>query len=166
MMSPEKPQVVADDVVVTMEYTVKVDGEVVDSSDDHEPIEFLQGHSQVISGLEKQLYGMAVGDSKSFAVAPGEGYGERDADAIADIPRGEFPDEIPLEPGVELQMEDEDGDVMNAVIVSAGEKTIRLDFNHPLAGKELHFSVQVIGLRQATAEELEHGHAHSEGHHH
>lgn len=165
-MSPEKPQLVADDVVVTMEYTVKVDGEVVDSSDDHEPIEFLQGHSQVISGLEKQLYGMAVGDSKSFVVAPREGYGERDADAIADIPRSEFPDDIPLEPGVELQMEDEDGDVMNAVIVSAGDKTIRLDFNHPLAGKELHFSVQVIGLRQATAEELEHGHAHSEGHHH
>jgi FKBP-type peptidyl-prolyl cis-trans isomerase SlyD len=165
-MSPEKPQIVADDIVVTMEYTVQVDGEVVDSSEDHEPIEFLQGHSQVISGLEKQIYGMAVGDSKSFVVAPREGYGERDEDAIADIPRSEFPNDIPLEPGVELQMEDEDGDVMNAVIISAGEKTIRLDFNHPLAGKELHFSVQVIGLRQATAEELEHGHAHSEGHHH
>lgn len=165
-MSPEKPQVVADDMVVTMEYTVKVDGEVVDSSEDHEPIEFLQGHNQVIRGLEKQLYGMAVGDSKSFVVAPRDGYGERDPDAIADVPRSEFPAEIPLEPGIELQMEDEDGDVMNAVIVSAGEKTIRLDFNHPLAGKELHFSVQVVGLRQATAEELEHGHAHSEGHHH
>lgn len=165
-MSKEKTQIVADDIVVTMEYTVKVDGEVVDSSDDHEPIEFLQGHGQVISGLEKQLYGMAVGESKSFVVAARDGYGERDPDAIADIPRGEFPKDIPLEPGVELQMEDEDGDVMNAVIVSAGDQTVQLDFNHPLAGKELHFSIQVIGLRQATPEEIEHGHAHSEGHHH
>ncbi len=165
-MSIENPQVVADDMVVTLEYTVKVDGEVVDSSDDHEPIEFLQGHGQVIGGLEKHLYGVALGESKSFVVSPRDGYGDRDPDAMADIPRSEFPDEIPLEPGVELQMEDEDGDIMNAVIVTAGEQTVQLDFNHPLAGKELHFSVQVIGLRQATSEELEHGHAHSEGHHH
>lgn len=165
-MAEQDKRTVADDVVVTLEYTVKVDGQVVDTSADHEPIEFIQGQGQVIPGLEKQLYGLAEGAKKSFAVSPREGYGERDADAVADVPRGEFPPEIPLEPGVELQMEDEEGDVMNAVIVSVGSENVRLDFNHPLAGKELHFEVQVLGLRKATPEELDHGHVHSSDHHH
>ena len=93
-------------------------------------------------------------------------FGVEDPDAIADIPRNEFPDEFPLEPGIELQLTNEEGDELEAYIVSVGKKSVRLNFNHPLAGKELHFSVNIAGLRQATEEELDHGHVHDSGHHH
>ncbi len=159
-MKKNPPNTVADDVVVTLNYTVKVDGDTVDSSEGSDPIEFIQGKGMLIGGMERALYGLAAGEHKQFRVAPADGYGDEDPDAIAEVPRGEFPPEIPLEPGVELLLKDEDGDEMEAHIVSVGEDTVTLDFNHPLAGKELDFSVEVLALRWATPEELDHGHVH------
>jgi FKBP-type peptidyl-prolyl cis-trans isomerase SlyD len=150
--------------VVSLDYTLKVDGGVVDTSEGSEPIEFIQGQGQIISGLENELYGMAIGDSKDVVVSPSQGYGEIDSEAFADIPRGEFPANIPLEEGVALQLKDQDGNVLEAHIVEAGEKTVRLNFNHPLAGKELHFSVKVVGIREASDEEISHGHVHHHEH--
>ena len=158
--------VVADGQVVSMEYTLKVDGDVVDSSEGHDPIKFLQGAGNIIPGLESELYGMAVGDSKDVIVNAADGYGELDPDAYQDLPRDQFPADIPLEPGIQLRLEDDQGKTHMAVIDRVSDESVRLDFNHPLAGKELHFAVKVLDLREATSEEQEHGHAHDAGHAH
>ncbi len=149
-----------------MDYTLRVDDEIVDSSQGGEPIEFLQGHGNIIPGLEKELHDMAVGESKDVAVSAADGYGEIDPAAIIDVPRSEFPPSITLEPGVTLQVQDNEGNVMLAQIREVGSETVKLDFNHPLAGKDLHFNVKIVGLRNATDEELAHGHVHSGGHAH
>lgn len=161
----QNPQQVGDDTVVTLEYTLTVKGEVIDTSEGSQPIQFIQGQQQIIKGLEDELYGMALGDSKEVLVKPEEGYGEIDPENFADIPREQFPPEIPLEVGIELELKDQDGDLVDARIVSVDGENVRLDFNHPLAGEQLHFVVKVVGLRHATAEELDHGHVHGEHSH-
>ncbi len=157
---------VEDGQVVSLEYSLTVDGELMDSSAGHGPLEFLQGVGNIIPGLENELYGMAIGESKKVIVSAAEGYGELDPDAYSDVPRADFPDHIPAEVGTELQVQDEDGQPLYARIDLVTDDLIRLDFNHPLAGKELNFEVKVVGLRTATAEEMEHGHAHGDEHQH
>jgi len=157
---------VQNDLVVSMEYTLHVDGKVLDSSEGQEPLEFLAGASNIITGLEREMTGMKIGDSKDVVVSPEDGYGVMDEEAYMDVPRTEFPEDMPIRPGVEMEMSDDDGNPMYARIDSVEDDTVTLNFNHPLAGKELHFSVKVVGLRAATKEELEHGHAHSAGHDH
>lgn len=161
-----EPTEVAENVVVEIEYTLTVDGEVLDSSKDEGPLEFLQGFQNIIPGLEKGIAGMKVGDSKSVVVAPVDGYGEFEEDSIRDVPRDEFPPDVPMELGIEIHVTDHDGHTMLSTIVEVGNESIKLDTNHPLAGKELHFDVKIIGLREATKDEMEHGHVHSDGQHH
>jgi len=158
------PTVVADDVVVTMDYTLTVNGEVIDSSDGSDPLEFLQGHQNIVPGLEREIYGLKIGESKKVTVTPAEGYGEVDLDAFLDISRSEFPDDIPLEIGVELDLRDDDGEVMSATISQVEGDNVQLDLNHPLAGETLEFDVKIVGLRQPTDEEMEHGHVHGSDH--
>lgn len=162
MDTQNKPNIVADDVVVSIDYSLLVDGEVVDSTEGDEPLQFLQGHQNIIPGLERELAGMKVGDSKQVVVSPTEAYGEVDPENVIDVPRDEFPEEIPLEPGTELEVRNADGEVLSATIASVNGDTIKLDFNHPLAGKELTFNVTIVDLRTATEEELAHGHVHDE----
>ncbi len=157
---------VQDGQVVSMEYTLHVDGELVDSSEGQEPLEFLQGEGNIIPGLEDELYGMGIGESKEVVVTAEDGYGLLDPDAFIDVPKSQFPAEIPLEAGIELQVQDENGNPMMARIDRVDSENVKLDFNHPLAGKELHFKVKVVALRDATEEELEHGHVHGDDHHH
>lgn len=157
---------VTENMAVSMEYTLTVEGEVLDSSEEHGPIEFLLGYQNIITGLEKAVEGMAVGESKDVVVAAKDGYGESDPSEIKDVSKDEFPDEIPLKPGVDLEMKDDEGHLVHGTILEVGEESIKMDFNHPLAGKELHFAVKVVGLREATSEELSHGHIHSHGHGH
>jgi FKBP-type peptidyl-prolyl cis-trans isomerase SlyD len=157
---------VKDGQVVSMEYTLRVDNEVIDTSEGHGPLEYIQGIGNIIPGLEREMEGMTIGQSKDVVIAPIDAYGELDPEAFADIPRDQFPSNVPLEKNIEIQFEDQDGNPMHARIDTVGEQDVRLDFNHPLAGKELYFSVKVVGLRDATDEELDHGHVHVEGHHH
>ncbi len=156
------PREVADDVVVSIDYTLTVDGEVVDSTEGDEPLQFLQGHQNIIPGLERELAGMKVGESKQVIVSAGEAYGEVDPENVVDVPRTEFPAEIPMEPGTELEVKNADGEVLSATIAEVNDDSVKLDFNHPLAGKQLTFDVSVVELRQATEEELAHGHVHYE----
>jgi FKBP-type peptidyl-prolyl cis-trans isomerase SlyD len=167
-MSSNDPLRVADDLVVTMAYKLSVDGEVIEDSESEEGsrIEFIQGAGLVLPALEEQLYGLSVGDQKEVTLQPEDGYGLPDPDAFADVPRSEFPTEIPVKPGIELQLKDEDGEFQYAVIESVDDQKVRLNFNHQLAGKVLEFSVHIVGLRTATPEELEHGHVHDDEHHH
>ena len=151
---------IQDDVVVSLEYTLQVEGEIVDSTGEDEHIQFIQGHGQIIPGLESQIYGMSSGESKEVTVPPEEAYGVLDEDALGTVPRDEFPPDMPLEKGVALQLRDEDGEVFDAYVESVGKKSVEINLNHPLAGKELHFSVKVLDLRPATEDEIAHGHVH------
>jgi len=155
-------QIVADDLVVSLQYTLTVDGKVVDSAEKDDPLQFIQGTGDIIPGLESQLYGMSTGDNKKVSVAAKDAYGEIDPEASVEIPRSQFPAEIPIKKGIQLQVQNNDGEVMDAFIDSYTKDTIRLDFNHPLAGKSLLFDVTIVGLRSATEEELAHGHVHGE----
>ena len=154
------------DTVVSMEYTLHVDNEEIDSSKGQDPLQFLAGHGNIISGLEREMIGMKVGESKDVVIAPTDGYGEFDEDAFMDVPRGEFPQDMPVEEGLELTVRDDAGQARYARVDTIEGDTVTLNFNHPLAGDELHFNVKVIGLREPTAEELEHGHVHQDGEHH
>jgi FKBP-type peptidyl-prolyl cis-trans isomerase SlyD len=164
-MSEKKFSQVDKDLVVTIEYKLTVDDEVIDSSEEDGPLTYLHGYENILPGLEDELLGMQVGEQKVLVLAPEDGYGEYDEEAFMDVARDEFTEEVPLEPGVELHLTDVDGDEAYATIVEVGDETIKLDFNHPLAGKQLNFEVKVIDLRAADPEELAHGHPHSEDNH-
>lgn len=151
---------VAKDLVVSMEYELTVDGEVIDATDAGDPIEFIQGYENIIPGLEKAVEGMTVGDSKEVFVKAAEAYGEYDADGFVEVPKAEFPEDIPMEVGVEISVTNDDGEEMTAYIEEVSVESITLNFNHPLAGKDLNFKVKIVSIREATAEELEHGHVH------
>ena len=157
---------VQDGVVVSMEYSLHVDGELLDTSDGQGPLQFLVGYGNVIAGLESEMMGMQIGDSKDVVVQPENGYGEFDEEAFISVPRDQFPKDIPLEVDTELTVRDDEGHARYARVDNIESDTVRLDFNHPLAGAELHFNVKVIALREPSDEELEHGHVHEEGHHH
>ncbi len=157
---------VADGQVVAIAYRLHVDGEMVDASDDGEPLEYLHGYGNIIPGLEHALAGLAMGESKNVVVSAGDGYGERDEEAGMQAPRSAFPADVELEVGLEMQLEDQAGNPMYARVAQMDDQNVYLDFNHPLAGKELHFEVTVVSLRPATEVELDHGHPHTHGHHH
>lgn len=158
---------VTDGIVVSLDYTLRLDdGEIIDASE-QEPLEFLQGYNQIIPGLERALTGMKVGESKEVIVAATDAYGEEDEDAYQLVERTLFPPEMELEEGMQLRMRDaHSGEAVDVVIAEVNESNVLLDFNHPLAGEELHFQVKVVGLRPATPEELAHGHAHGNHDHH
>ncbi|MDP1714166.1 MAG: peptidylprolyl isomerase [Anaerolineales bacterium] len=157
---------VQDGLVVSMDYRLTVDGEVLDSSDDEGPLQFLAGYDNIVPGLEREMIGMKIGEKKEVVVKPEEGYGEFDEEAFMDVPRTEFPEDLKLEEGMELHLTNEDDQPQAAYVTSFDDQTVQLDFNHPLAGAELHFNVTVVALREPTKEELDHGHVHEEGHHH
>jgi len=157
---------VQDGVVVSMEYSLHVDGELLDTSDGQGPLQFLVGYGNVISGLEQEMMGMKIGDSKAVVVQPEDGYGEFDEEAFITVPRDQFPKDIPVEVDTELTVRDDEGHARYARVESVEGDNVRLDFNHPLAGAELHFNVKIVALREPNEEELEHGHVHEEGHHH
>jgi FKBP-type peptidyl-prolyl cis-trans isomerase SlyD len=154
------PNVIEDGQVVSLDYTLKVDGEVIDTSEGQSPIQFIQGQQHIIPGLEDELYGLKIGDVRDIVVSADKGYGEHDPENYTDVPREQFPPNIPLERGVELEVREQDGRTLQARIDTIGADSVRLDFNHPLAGKELHFHVEVVDLRAATEEEISHGHVH------
>jgi len=156
----DKPAFVVDDTVVSMAYTLTIDGKELDSSEESGPLEFIQGVHSIITGLEKGIYGMRIGETRKLVIYPEEGYGEIDPQALIDVPRKEFPVDLPLEIGIELDISDEDGEVFPATVVELDKDIIKLDFNHPLAGETLQFDVRIIDLRAPTREELAHGHIH------
>jgi FKBP-type peptidyl-prolyl cis-trans isomerase SlyD len=152
--------------VVSMEYTLLVDNEEIDSSKGQDPLEFLVGHGNIISGLEREMIGMKVGESKDVVIRPADGYGEFDENAFMDVPRSAFPSDMPVEEGAELTVRDDAGQARYARIDAVEGDNVTLNFNHPLAGDELHFNVKVVSLREPTDEELQHGHVHQPGHNH
>ncbi len=164
MAQPEK---VEHGVVVKLAYRLTIDDELIESTDEEGPIEFLQGYGEIIPGLENALYGMRVGDSQEVSINPEDGYGQYDEEAIEEVPLDIFPDDIDLSLGMPIELYDEQADEsVEGYVAEIRTDTVVVDMNHPLAGEVLHFYVEVLGLREATGEELEHGHAHDGDHHH
>jgi len=153
--------VVRDGAVVSLEYELKLaNGEVVDFSETDEPLEYLHGAENIIPGLERELAGLQVGDEKDVEVPPADGYGEYDPEDVEVVERGALPKNIPLQLGMVLAVSDENGDFSEAFVREISPNSVTLDFNHPLAGQRLFFKVKVLGIREATEEELAHGHPH------
>ncbi len=157
---------IAQDQVVSIHYTLKDDaGEIIDSSPEGEPLAYLHGHGNLIPGLERELTGKRAGDKLQVTVAPADGYGEYDRQLVQRVPRRALKGLADLRVGMRLQAQAGHGARAVTVTQIAGD-LVTLDGNHPLAGKSLHFQVEVTGVRAATTAELSHGHVHSPGGHH
>jgi FKBP-type peptidyl-prolyl cis-trans isomerase SlyD len=149
--------------VVQMHYTLRDEsGETIESSGGREPLSYLHGYGHLIPGLEKALDGSRAGLRTRVTVAPRDAYGEKDPEAVIRAPREDFPEGLILEPGVEVQAQTPDGPITFTVVAVEDDQAI-LDANHPLAGKTLTFDVEVLEVRDATAEEIAHGHVHGAG---
>ncbi|WP_019594705.1 peptidylprolyl isomerase [Thioalkalivibrio sp. ALM2T] len=156
---------VAQNAVVAIHYTLTNDaGEKIDSSEGREPLAYLHGQGQIVPGLEKELEGKAAGDKVQAKVSPEEGYGEKIDAMVQEIPMEAFQGVESVEPGMQFQAQTENGPLTVTVTKVEGE-TATVDGNHPLAGETLNFDVEIVEVREASAEELEHGHAHGEGGH-
>jgi FKBP-type peptidyl-prolyl cis-trans isomerase SlyD len=155
-----EPQTVADGMVVSLAYVLSVDGEEVSRMTPDEPMEYLHGYQEIVPGLEASLTGRKLGEKFSLSLNPAQGYGEYDEENFEEISRADIPFSEDLEVGMDLEVEDEDGNTYLATVAEVKAKTVVLDFNHPLAGKTLEYEVEVVEIRLADEEELEHGHAH------
>jgi FKBP-type peptidyl-prolyl cis-trans isomerase SlyD len=154
------------DRVVTIHYTLKDDGgTVLDSSAGGEPLAYLQGRGNLVPGLEKALEGKQEGNSIAVVVSPADGYGTRDESLVQRVPKRSLQGAGAVKKGMQFQARTEDGVRLFTVAAVIGDM-VTLDGNHPLADQTLHFDVQVLGVREATAEELQHGHVHGTGGHH
>lgn len=132
---------------VRIHYTgTLTDGEVFDSSDGRDPLEFAVGSGQIIPGLDTAIPGMVVGDKKTVEVPADQAYGHIDPNARQAVPRGEIPDEIPLEVGTQLQVQTPQGQVMPVTVFEVTEEQVILDANHPLAGRDLIFAIELISI--------------------
>jgi FKBP-type peptidyl-prolyl cis-trans isomerase SlyD len=156
--------------VVKMHYTGTFsDGSVFDSSEGREPLEFIYGTGMIIPGLEEGLEGLDIGAKKKIENIPAsKAYGERSEQAMQEMPKSQLPEEIQsqLTVGMQLAAQGPHG-AIPVVVAEIKDDTVVMDFNHPLAGKELNFEVEIVDVRDATKEELEHGHVHGpDGHHH
>jgi FKBP-type peptidyl-prolyl cis-trans isomerase SlyD len=153
--------VVQDRMVISLAYTLKLaNGDVIDYSEAGDPLEYLHGAGNIIPGLERALNGLRIGDSKDVEIPPEDGYGHYDPDDIEEIDIQDLPDDFPMELGAEVPVSDEEGNMLVAYVREITADHVTLDFNHPLAGQRLFFSVEVVDVRDATEEELEHGHPH------
>jgi FKBP-type peptidyl-prolyl cis-trans isomerase SlyD len=154
------------DRVVLIHYTLKDDaGAVIDSSSGADPLAYIQGHGNLVAGLEKALEGKKDGDAVAVSVAPADGYGKYDAALIQRVPKRSLQGSGEIKKGMQFQGQTPDGVRLFTVTAVVGDM-ITLDGNHPLADKTLHFDVDIVSVREATAEELEHGHVHGAGGHH
>ena len=153
---------IVEDAVVSLDFSLTDDdGEVIDSSEG-EPLAYLHGHGQLVPGLERALDGRAQGDAFAITVAPEDGYGAYEPDLILTVERHELPQEMAPEVGMELTYEGPDDEPVMMWVMEVADSFVRLDGNHPLAGQTLHFKLEVRRVRAATAEEIEHGHAHDD----
>ncbi len=159
--------------VVAITYNLRLqdedgDFDVVEVVDEQDPMYFIWGLSGLPEEFENNLLGLSAGDTFDFRIAPEKGYGEVDPGAIIDLPRSLFEeegvntDEL-LVLGNSIPMTNEEGDRLQGIVVDIGQETVTLNFNHPLAGREMDFSGKIVLVRNATATELEHGHVHGEG---
>ncbi len=157
---------IAADRVVLIHYTLKNEsGTVLDSSAGGEPLAYIQGHGSLVPGLERALEGKQDGHTLAVTIAPADAYGTRDESLVQRVPKRALQGSGEIRKGMQFQARTENGMRVFTVTGIAGDM-VSLDGNHPLADQTLHFDVEVISVRDATTEELEHGHVHGVGGHH
>jgi len=160
--------------VVSLSYVLKRDdakGEIIEETKVGDPLVFLYGNGQMLPKFEEHLSTLKTGDAFEFTLASADAYGEMDQDAIIDLDKNIFEvdgkiDTEMLAIGNVIPMRDDQGHMLQGIVVSVGDELVRMDFNHPMAGNVLHFKGNVIEVREASAEELSHGHVHGAGGHH
>ena len=158
---------VAQDKVVLIHYTLKNDaGAVIDSSSGGDPLAYIHGQGNIIPGLEKALDGKQKGDKVSVKVDPAEGYGVRDDALVQSVPRRAFGGVPDIKPGMQFHAQGEQGHTRVVTVTGVKGDMVTVDGNHPLAGENLNFDVEIAEVRDATEEEMEHGHVHGPGGHH
>ena len=154
---------IADKKIASFHYTLSNDqGEQIESSRERQPMSYLHGARNIIPGLEKALTGKAAGEQFQVTIPPEEAYGERRTDQVQRVPAKHFRDARQLKPGRLVSIQTRRGPVQ-ATVVKVGRFNIDVDTNHPLAGQTLTFDVEVVGVRDATDEEIAHGHVHGPG---
>ncbi len=155
------------DAVVTIDYTLKNDdGEVLDSSKENGELSYLHGHQGIVEGLEEALEGKTEGEKVEATLDPEKAYGLRDERLLFDVGRDRMPDDADLEVGMQFLAQGQDGSQRPVTVAAIGDDKVTLDGNHPLAGERLHFDVTINGVREASDEEIDHGHVHDGSHHH
>lgn len=166
-MTREQALKVEENRVVTLAYTLsEVGGEVLDRATESDPVVYLHGHGSLVPALEEALAGREVGEKFELELPPEDAFGPRLEEAERVIPRDAFPPDLELEPGLELALED-DGEAVPFWIKKVEGDRIVIDLNHPFAGRTVRFEAEVLKIREATEDELSHGHAHGpDGHHH
>lgn len=153
--------------VISFHYTLKnKEGATIDSSSGAEPMMYLEGAGQIIPGLEEALKSTKVGDKKHVEVKAAEAYGEYRAELKFDVPRTQFPKDEKIEVGMQFQASSKDGHHEVFTVTSVSDAQVGVDGNHPLAGHDLFFDVEIVDSRDATLEEIKHGHAHGPHSHH
>lgn len=152
---------IADNSVVEIHYTLTdSEGEKIDSSEGGEPLKFLQGAGNIIPGLEREMLGKAVGDKFQVVIAPQDGYGETNPQLIQQMPASAFQGVEKLEVGMVFHAQSSGGQPIQVEIIDIEGDNVTINGNHPLAGVELHFSIEVVSVREASDDEVSHGHAH------
>jgi FKBP-type peptidyl-prolyl cis-trans isomerase SlyD len=158
---------IAANKAVSIDYTLTNDaGEVIDSSAGGAPLVYLQGAGNIIPGLEKALEGKQVGDELTVAVEPEDAYGEYSAELVSTLSRSMFEGVDELEVGMQFHASAPDGQMQIVTIRDLDGDDVTVDGNHPLAGQRLNFQVKIVAIRDASQEEVAHGHVHGEGGHH
>lgn len=150
----------AKDTVITLHYDLATGGQTVESSREGEPLQVLLGRGQLIKGLENALDGHDGGDTFQVELAPEDAYGERQENAIQRVPKKYFLNGKRLKPGMTTVLTLKEGGQRAVTVHKVGMTTIDVDTNHPMAGKSLTFDIELVDVREATAEEVEHGHVH------
>ena len=157
----EEESVVSEGKVVVFHYTLTDDdGEEIESSREGDPLPYLHGAAKIVPGLEEEMDGRNAGDTFQVDVSPEQGYGAKRGPGPQQVDRSEFPEEVELYEGMAFTAEAEDGSELPLWITDIDGDDIFVDQNHPLAGETLHFDVEIIDVRDATDEEIQHGHAH------
>ncbi len=157
---------ISNNTVGRFHYTLKNDaGEILDSSEGSEPLAYLHGAQNIVSGLEKEMEGREKGDTFKTVVSPEEGYGEFDEKLVQVLPRDMFQGTDTIEVGMQFHAETPTG-MQIVEVAEVDEESVTINANHPLAGQNLHFDIEITEVREATKEELDHGHVHGEGCHH
>jgi FKBP-type peptidyl-prolyl cis-trans isomerase SlyD len=153
--------------VVTINFTLKdSEGNLIESTENMEPFSYISGNNQILPKLEDAVNQMLIGAKKDVLINASDGYGEYSEAAVQQIDKKEFPEDIKLVEGMQLIANSPDGKKMPFIINKIEENEVTVDFNHPLAGKNLEFNVELLDVRDATPEELTHGHVHGPGGHH
>ena len=156
--------------VVALQYTLNAveengDHTFIEKTEEDQPFTFLYGVGMMLPKFEEHLLGLVAGDKKSFTITPEEGYGGKDENAKTELPLEMFEESGMPPVGAMLPLQDPDGNHLNAIVLEVTEEAVVVDLNHPMAGKTLHFDLEVESTRPATEEELDHGHAHGvDGH--